>query len=93
MFMFLILTLARKVIKKDILCKALGALIILEINVFDLEYLWIYSGIRIKSTPRDRKNLLTLSKIDFFPISGEETQVVLKIGFALGASPLVVKMC
>ena len=31
-----------------------------------------YSGIRIKSTPRDRKKLLTLSKVDFIHIQGRE---------------------
>ena len=51
-----------------------------------------YSGIRIKSTPRDRKKLLTLSKVDFIQFLGEETQVLLKFGVALGASPLLVKI-
>ena len=52
----------------------------------------MYSGIRIKSTPRDRKKLLTLSKVDFIQFLGEETQVLLKFGVALGASPLLVKI-
>ena len=31
-----------------------------------------YSGIRIKSTPRDRKKLLTLSKVDFIQFQGRK---------------------
>ena len=31
-----------------------------------------YSGIRIKSTPQDRKKLLTLSKIDFIQFQGRK---------------------
>ena len=34
--------------------------------------IYIYSGIRIKSTPRDRKKLLTLSKVDFIHIQGRK---------------------
>ena len=33
-----------------------------------------YSGIRIKSTPRDRKKLLTLSKVDFIQFQGRKTK-------------------
>ena len=33
-----------------------------------------YSGIRIKSTPRDRKKLLTLSKVDFIHFQGRKTK-------------------
>ena len=33
-----------------------------------------YSGIRIKSTPRDRKKLLTLSKIDFIQFQGRKAK-------------------
>ena len=33
-----------------------------------------YSGIRIKSTPRDRKKLLTLSKVDFIQIQRRKTK-------------------
>ena len=38
----------------------------------------LQSGILIKSTHRDRKKLLTLSKVDFFPFSGKETQIFFK---------------
>ena len=34
----------------------------------------LYSGIRIKSTPRDRKKLLTLSKVDFIQFQGRKTK-------------------
>ena len=33
-----------------------------------------YSGIRIKSTPRDRKKLLTLSKVDFIQFQGRKSK-------------------
>ena len=33
-----------------------------------------YSGIRIKSTPRDRKKSLTLSKVDFIQFQGRKTK-------------------
>ena len=51
-----------------------------------------YSGIRIKSTPLDRKKLLTLSKVDFIQFQGRKPRVLLKIGVALGASSLLVKI-
>ena len=34
--------------------------------------IWSYSGIQIKSTPRGRKKLLTLSKVDFIHIQGKK---------------------
>ena len=61
--------------------------VICALGVYSMEY----SRIRIKSTPRDRKKLLTLRKVDY-PISSEETQVLLKFGVALGACPLLVKI-
>ena len=36
--------------------------------------LFKYSGIRIKSTPRDRKKLLTLSKVDFIQFQWRKTK-------------------
>ena len=49
-----------------------------------------YSGILIKSIPRDRKKLLTVRKIDFIQFQGRKPKYYQKIGVALGASPLLL---
>ena len=44
-----------------------------RVSVVDFVYFKLaYSGIRIKSTPRDRKKLLTLSKVDFIQFQGRK---------------------